>query len=142
MSHGGFVNMAEWIIKTEMWPKRRPEILGELDEYRLGGNQIVVISSAYQPIVQAFANRLNALAIGTPVFYENSILCGINEPINAYEHKAESIQKKFPGADILAAYGDTASDIPMMLMSQSPVAVYPDDELRRLADLKGWRIIN
>jgi phosphoserine phosphatase len=141
MSPAGFKKMAEWIVETEMWPKRRPEILAELDEYRLEGNQIVVISSAYQPIVQAFANRLNAIAIGTPVFYENSMLSGISLPINAYEYKAESVRGKFPGSDILAAYGDTASDIPMMLLSHSPVAVYPEDELRRMAELKGWRII-
>ena len=41
----------------------------------------------------------------------------------------------------LAAYGDTASDISMLGMSQQPVAVCPDDELRKVAVARGWKII-
>jgi HAD superfamily phosphoserine phosphatase-like hydrolase len=142
LSPGKFEHMAEWIVRTEMWPKRRVGVLSELDKYRQNGVQIVVISSAYQPIVEAFANRLDAIPIGSPLVYKNGMVSGVRLPINAYEHKAESVRAMFPDSEILAAYGDTASDIPMMAISQAPVAVYPDNELRSMAESKGWRIIN
>ena len=47
----------------------------------------------------------------------------------------------FPDARIVAAYGDTLSDLPMMEMSEQPVAVYPDAKLRRVAEERGWRIV-
>jgi phosphoserine phosphatase len=141
-SPGEFGQMADWIVRTEMWPKRRNAILLELDEHRRNGVRIVVVSSAYQPIVDAFAHHMDAIPIGSPLVFKDGVLKGVTLPINAYEHKAESIRTKFPGSEILAAYGDTASDIPMMELSQAPVAVYPDDELRRTAESRGWRIIN
>jgi phosphoserine phosphatase len=136
-----FVHMAEWIVSTEMWPNRRREILLELEEHRSNGNQIVLVSSGYQPIVQAFAECLNATAIGSTLDYRNGKLWDVSLPINAYEHKAKSIREKYPKFMIKAAYGDSGSDISMMELSQMPVAINPDKELRRIAKTRGWRIV-
>jgi len=136
-----FEKMATWIVETDMWPKRRTRILAELGRYQQQGVQIVVVSSAYQPIVDAFAQRMDAIPIGTPLVFNDDLLSGFTPPVNAYEQKAEYIRTHFPEFQILSAYGDTASDIPMMEMSQEPVAVNPDAELRQVANSKGWRIV-
>lgn len=141
ISPAKFDQMAEWIVENVMWPKRRKELIEELVEHQRDGIQIGVVSSAYQPIVAAFARRMEAEPIGSPLVFKGDSLAGVRLPINAYEHKVESIHRRFPGAEFLAVYGDTGSDIPMMELSQQPVAVYPDAELRTIAESRGWRII-
>ena len=133
--------MAEWVVFNEMWPKGRADVLLELEKKRLAGAQIVVVSGAYQPIVEAFARKMDARAIGTGLRYEDGKLEGINLPVNSYQHKVDNIRAFYSDSSIMAAYGDMLSDLPMMEMSEQPVAVYPDPKLRRVAEERGWRII-
>ena len=133
--------MAEWVAFNEMWPKCRQELLFELEKKRLSGAQIVVVSGAYQPIVEAFARKMDAQAIGAQLVFEDGRLCGIELPVNSYQHKAEKVRAAFPVSRIVAAYGDTPSDLPMLEMSDIPVAVYPDTKLLRVAVGRGWRVM-
>ncbi|MCJ7702483.1 MAG: haloacid dehalogenase-like hydrolase, partial [Anaerolineales bacterium] len=82
-----FFRIAEWIFEHEMWPKRRKTVLSALEAYRREGAQIVVVSSAYQPIVDVFAHQLKAEPIGSPLIFADDRLIGVSLPINAYEHK-------------------------------------------------------
>jgi len=134
--------MAEWVVFNELWPKGRVEVLRELEKKRLAGVQIVVVSGAYQPIVEAFARKIKAKAIGTQLRYEGGKLEGINLPVNSYQRKAEKVRATYPNARIVTAYGDTLSDLPMLEMSEQPVAVYPDKKLLRVANERGWRVIS
>jgi len=52
--------MAEWVVFNEMWPKCRQDVLLEIEKKRLSGAQVVVVSGAYQPIVEAFARKIDA----------------------------------------------------------------------------------
>jgi len=124
--------MAEWVVFNELWPKGRIKVLRELEKKRLAGAQIVINSGAYQPIVEAFARKIDAVAIGTQLRYEGGKLEGIELPVNSYQRKAEKVRASYPDARIVAAYGDTLSDLPMMEMSEQPVTVYPDAKLLRL----------
>ncbi len=133
--------MAEWVVFNEMWPKCRQDVLLEIEKKRLSGAQIVVVSGAYQPIVEAFARKIEARAIGTQLVYEDGKLNGIELPVNSYQNKSEKIRTRYPDASIVVAYGDTLSDLPMLEMSDMPVAVYPDAKLLRVAEERGWRII-
>lgn len=139
--HSEFDRMAEWVVAHEMWPQRRPSVIAELEAYRQGGVKIVLSSSAYQPIVKAFGRRIGAEAIGSSLTYAQDRVSGVELPINAYEEKAAGIGRRYKGACILAAYGDTGSDIPMMALSQAPVAVFPDPRLHQEAVDRGWRIL-
>jgi len=38
------------------------------------------------------------------------------------------------------AYGDTSADIPMLEMADHPVAVYPDEALKAVAQERSWEI--
>ena len=133
--------MAEWVVFNEIWPKCRQDVFLELEKKRLSGAQIVVVSGAYQPIVEAFARKMNARAIGTQLVYADGRLSGIELPVNSYQQKAEKVRALFPSAHIVAAYGDTLSDLPMLEMSDMPVAVYPDKKLLRVAKEYGWRVV-
>ena len=133
--------MAEFVVFNEMWPKVRPDMLLELEKKRLAGAQIVVVSGAYQPIVEAFARKMNASAIGTPLVYKNGRLAGMELPVNSHQHKVARVRARYPDARIVAAYGDTPSDLPMLEISEQPMVVYPDASLRRVAMDRGWRVM-
>lgn len=118
-----------------MWPKRRPNVIRELlKHHHSSGAKIVLVSSAYQPFVEAFAYHLEAGAIGSDLIYRQDTLVGLPLPVNAYQQKAENVRSQYKGNTIVAAYGDTASDIPMMKLSQEPIAVYPSRALREEAE--------
>ena len=134
--------MAEWVVVNEMWPQRRMTVLAKLEKHRRKGAQIAIVSGAYQPIVDAFARRIGDVrAIGSKLVYEDGRLSRLALPINSYQQKAENICSVCGDEPILAAYGDTISDLPMLEMSQHPTAVYPDDTLRRVAENRGWYIL-
>lgn len=133
--------ISAWIVKNEMWPKRRHDVIQEMVQRQSAGAKIILVSSAYQPFARAFARRLGAEAIGTPLLFNQGVLSGLTTPINAYQQKAENILTHIKEGAIVAAYGDTASDIPMMELSEKPIAVYPSRELREEAERRGWRII-
>ncbi|MEA3350271.1 MAG: HAD-IB family phosphatase [Chloroflexota bacterium] len=134
--------MAEVIVVEELWPERRVDMLAKLDKHRQSGAQIAIVSSAYQPIVEAFARRIGGVrAIGSRLMYEGDRLAGVALPINSFERKVENIRSFYKDSPIIAAYGDTISDIPMLEMSRNPIAVYPDDGLRRVAEARGWRMM-
>jgi len=63
-------------------------------------------------------------------------------PVNSYKQKAEKVRSRYPDAHIVAAYGDTLSDLPMLEMSEQPVAVYPDKKLLRVAVERGWGVMH
>jgi len=139
---GEIQRIADWIVDQEMRPKRRPRIIQELLRYQSLGMKIILVSSAYQPFAEAFAKHLSAEAIGTSLIYQKDSLLGLSPPINAYQQKAKNIQTRYKGDNIVAAYGDTDSDIPMMELSENPIAVYPNQKLRRAAESRGWKILD
>lgn len=134
--------MAAWIVRNEMWPKRRPDVIRELLQRQSSGTRIVLVTSAYQPFAEAFARLLDADAIGSDLVYRQDALSGLSLPVNAYQQKAERVRSRYQGCAIVAAYGDTASDIPMLELGQEPVAVYPSRRLRAEALSRGWRILD
>jgi HAD superfamily phosphoserine phosphatase-like hydrolase len=136
-----FDRMSDWVVEHEMWPNRRKSVIAELEALRQEGVKIVLSSSAYQPIVDAFGRKVGADAIGSSLVYAQDKVSGIEIPINAYEEKVAGITRRYEGARILAAYGDSVSDFPMMVMSQEPVAVFPKPKLRQEAVARGWRIM-
>jgi phosphoserine phosphatase len=134
--------MAEWVVVNHMWPQRRMDILSRLENHRRKGDHIAIVSGAYQPIVEAFARRIGEVsAIGSKLVYEDGRLSGLALPINSYHQKAENVRSLCGDEPVLAAYGDTISDLPMLEMSENPMATYPDDDLRRVAESKGWYIV-
>ena len=45
------------------------------------------------------------------------------------------------GGDVLAAFGDTVADIPLLRLATRAVAVAPDAALRREAAARGWELL-
>ena len=134
--------LATWVVDRELWPRRRGVVLDELEEHRRAGRRLVLVAGGYQPIVEAFARRIGAEAVGTPLEYSGDRATGrLRGAINTGTTKAGRLTEHVGTARVSIAYGDTIADAHMLRMSKNPVAVVPDDELRAEALENGWRIL-
>ena len=138
-----FGELAEWIIVTEVWPKRRQAVVDELQAHKENGRSVIIVTGVFQPILDVLAARLGFEAMGTELVFENGRFTGkTSMPFNVGQQKVINLRKRF-GEDValLAAYGDTEPDEFMLEMSEQPVAVSPQPKLRKIAEERGWRIL-
>jgi phosphoserine phosphatase len=141
--------MAEWVVDNHLWPTRRQAaidaVLAALAGLRIAhpGAHLVLATGAYQPIGEAFARRLGAeVALGTPLEIRDGIATGaVLVPTRSGEQKAAAVRAHVGDGHIVAAFGDTAADIPLLAMARRAVAVAPDAALRREALARGWEIL-
>jgi phosphoserine phosphatase len=132
--------VAEWVVEHDLWVKRQEDVIGRLEEHRLAGAQVYIASSVFEPAVAAFARRIGAQAIGTPV----EIVAGrmrLATELVASEKKVTRVLSRLGVERIDFAFGDTLMDIPLLERADHPVAAHPDSALRAEARRRGWEII-
>lgn len=135
-------DMAEWVVEHELWPNRRLELMEELSQHQRRGARIMLVSGTYAPVLRAFARRMGAEAYGTELALSiNPPRVEMLPPMNTGPVKVAVIRRAAPDAEIIAAYGDSIADLPMLELSRKPVAVQPDRALRRIARERGWRMM-
>ena len=135
-----FDEVAEWVVEKDLWKKRHADVIARLEEHTKNGAQVYIASSVHQPGVEAFAKRIGARAIGTPVeIVEGKVR--ITTELVASEKKIEQVLSHLAVDQIDYAYGDSALDIPLLEHADHPVAVHPENKLRAVALERGWEII-
>lgn len=135
-----FAHLCEWVVEHELWPHRRQDVLDEIARHRQTGARVIVASGVYQPLVEVFATRIGAEALGTPVEIKDGRVRVVGEV--AVRHlKAEQVRGLLDGAGVDVAYGDTDSDVPLLELARQAVAVYPNKALRKVARTRCWRVI-
>lgn len=141
MDHREVVSLADWAVETELWPKRRPDVLAALKVHQAAGEELFITSEVYQPVLERFAARLGARALGTPLEWQGGRLTGrLAAAVNTGEVKAARLHEALGEVRLYAAYSDTEADIPMLMLSDRPVAVYPDSGLRSTARALAWTV--
>jgi HAD superfamily phosphoserine phosphatase-like hydrolase len=136
-----FTAVAEWVVEKHLWPKRKVQVIAELEKHQLEGARLILVSGTYQPVLEAFAARLNAEAIGSPLEVVNGKLTGrLAGEINVGIQKVSSL-KAHGIMNLEAAFGDTLADSSMLEMAQKPVVIPTDANLEKLALERGWRIL-
>ena len=135
-----FDEIAEWVVEKDLWKKRRADVIARLVKHRDSGAQVYIASSVYQPGVEAFAKRIGAQAIGTPVEFVDGRVRIVAELV-ASKNKIAQVLSHLGVDRVDFAYGDSALDIPLLEHADHPVAVYPEVKLREVAKERGWEII-
>lgn len=137
--------LVEFVMEESFWPKRRQAVVAELSAHQAQGARVILASGLYLPLVEAFAARLGlpaSQAIGTPLLFVEGVFSGeFGGPICNGEEKAHQVRAYVGEGKILAAYGDSLSDIYLLELSQEPVAVDPEEEFAVEARRRGWRIL-
>jgi phosphoserine phosphatase len=143
------LEMAAWVVDEHLWPARRQaavdRVIAAIEQARSTDprTRLVLASGAYQEIAEAFAARIGAdLALGTPLAYRDDVAVGGTAvPTQTGVQKAAAVRSLADGGEILAAFGDTEPDIPLLSLATRAVAVAPDRALRRAAISHGWEIL-
>jgi phosphoserine phosphatase len=135
--------MGHQVVENVLWPRRRQVVVDELLAHRAQGRRVIINTGQFEPILAPLLLKMEGVeGIGTPLAYEDGLFNGqLGAELNTGPRKAEQLEPFLRDGRILAAYGDTAEDLPMMILSREPAAVYPDDRLRQEAESRGWRIL-
>lgn len=122
------------------------EALALIDEHHEAGRDVIIISSSGTEVVEPIGDRLGVdLAIGTQMAIEDGHYSG-EILFYAYgEGKADAMRAlaEERGYDLATSYSytDSHTDLPMLEVVGHPVATNPDNELRKIAEERGWPIL-
>jgi phosphoserine phosphatase len=139
--------MGEWVVEHYLWPARRisglTAVADAVANARTAGAQLLLATGGYQQVGDAFARRIGAVAaLGTPLEFVDGVATGqLAGATQSGEQKAAAVSRRVAGGEILAAFGDTAADIPLLTAARRAVAVAPDKQLREEAQRRGWEIV-
>jgi len=132
--------VGEWAVEHDLWRKRRPDVIARLTDHAAQGAKVYIASSVIEPLIEPFAKRIGAQTIGTSVEYKNGRVRVAGE-LAAQERKIEQVLSRLGVDRVDMAYGDTVQDVPMLEHAEHPVAVYPDEKLKAIAQERGWEIL-
>lgn len=133
----------DYVVEEELWPNRREEVVSLLQDFHKKGAVIYVVSAAYEPAVKKFAYKIGesrVLGIGTPVTCSPSGIT-LDENLTTRKIKLKRLNELSGSQSLDIALGDTVSDIPLLELADRPIAVFPDRELRLMAESEGWEIL-
>jgi phosphoserine phosphatase len=131
---------SEWAVEHDLWKKRRPDVVERLSAHKARGAQVYIASSVVEPIIEPFARRIGVQYIGTPVEFRDGRV-RVSGGLVSQERKIETVLSRLGVRRVDAAYGDTWMDIPLLEHAEHPVAVYPDEKLKSVAQERGWEIL-
>ena len=116
-----------------------------IEEHRLAGREIVIVSSSGADVVEPIGEMLGAdRVIGTRMVTVDGRYTGDIEFYAYGENKAVAVREvaEASGYDLAEcyAYSDSITDLPMLSAVGHPTAVNPDRGLRKAALERGWPV--
>ncbi|WP_182525452.1 HAD family hydrolase [Nocardioides dongkuii] len=122
------------------------EAVSLIEEHRLAGRDIVIVSTSGSEVVEPIGEMLGAdLVIATRLEIADGRYTGEIAYYAYAEEKARAIRELAAqrGYDLDAsyAYSDSVTDVPMLETVGHPHAVNPDRDLRRIAAAKEWPVL-
>lgn len=123
------------------------DVVREVKKAKTAGYHTVLLSGCYETFLKYVGEALGiGTVIGTEMHYKDGHV-DLNTPMEIVsgEVKTKRLRAYFTDMDVdwagSIAYADSMSDISILEMVGKPVAVCPEEELRKTAESKGWRII-
>ncbi len=127
-------------------PLLAPEVVDAAHGFRDQGHRVYIVSTALQEIVDAVVADLGLDGgIGTVCEVEDGLYTGRSERPLHGTAKADALIELAAreSLDLKAstAYSDSHSDLPFLEAVGHPVVVNPDRALRKVAQARGWPIL-
>ena len=138
------------LVAGAMEPVLKPlvyqEPLNLVDRHRERGEPVYIVSATLQEIVEELARELGFDgAIGSTCEIVDGVYTGRSLRGAHGEGKAAAVRELAAqeGFDLAAstAYSDSHTDLPFLEAVGNPVVVNPDRELRRIAEERGWPML-
>ena len=133
-------------LEDVMDPISYAEALEEIEDHRLGGRRVYLVSASPEEIVTPLGAYLgvDGVIASRPMVDEDNRYTG-EMAFYAYgPYKAEAMAElaEAEGIDLAGswAYSDSYTDLPMLEAVGHPVVVNPDRVLGKLAKERGWEV--
>jgi HAD superfamily hydrolase (TIGR01490 family) len=138
-----------WVAHEYLLPTRRAAVLRRLAEHQLQEHRVLIVSGMFTACLEVIGRQLGVIdLIGTELEMEHGRCSGkIIPPVIKGAEKIARTRQYLESRGIEVdwqasyAYGDSFSDRDMLSLAGNPAAVYPDEKLRRLAQQRGWEIL-
>ncbi len=140
-----------WVADNNFISKSlRSDIVDILYQHKQSGHIVMIVSATFSEFLEIIGQRLGVPdVIGTKLEVVDGRYTGnAVKPLCFGENKVELL-KGFINRNGLEidlpssfAYADSIFDAPLLKLVGNPVATYPDNDLRRLAEHNGWQILS
>ena len=138
----------EELLREVLGPATYPGARRLVAADRAAGFHAVLVTGSPDFAIQAFAGWFGfERVIANSLVFENGVATGeIVPPVIAGEEKVAAMRRMAGeynvGTEHCKAYTDSFSDLPMLEAVGMPAAVNPGRRLRRVADRRGWPVID
>jgi HAD superfamily hydrolase (TIGR01490 family) len=138
------------LVAGAMEPVLKPLVyldpLELVERHRERNEPVYIVSATLQEIVEELARELGFDgAVGSTCEIVDGVYTGRSLRACHAEGKAAAVRElaEREGLDLSAsaAYSDSHTDLPFLEAVGNPVAVNPDRELQRIADERGWPVL-
>lgn len=133
-------------VDEVLMPRAHPQTIEALRAHQEGGDRVVVLSAALDPVVRALCHRLRVKEhAGAPCEIVDGRYSGRLCGLTPYaEHKAKVAADYMAGWGIdprsCWAYADHTTDLALLRSVGHPVAVHPKPGLLEAAKAAGWPV--
>ena len=122
-----------------------PEGMRRIREHKRAGHRVLLLTGALDVVVEPLAALLEVEVDCAHLLIKDGRLTGdLESPPPAGEARAALLEDYAERNGIVLgesfAYADSLSDLPMLEMAGTPVAVNPDARLSQMAGQRGWRV--
>ncbi len=124
------------------------DLVSRINKHLEDGDRVIILSGALQPFLEIFIQQLDirADAIGTSILYNEKGICtGEIGRIIHGEDKVNRlklwIKENGAGEQLIWAYADSESDIPLLEFADIAIVVRPKKAMKKIAEAKEWEII-
>jgi HAD superfamily hydrolase (TIGR01490 family) len=122
-----------------------PEGMRRIREHKRAGHRVLLLTGALDVVVEPLAELLEVEVDCARLLVRDGRLTGdLESPPPAGEARGELLEEYASRTGVVLAdsfaYADSLSDLPMLELVGTPVAVNPDARLSQVAGQRGWRI--
>ncbi|MGA7912171.1 MAG: HAD-IB family hydrolase [Candidatus Dormiibacterota bacterium] len=122
-----------------------PEGMRRIREHKRAGHRVLLLTGALDVVVEPLAELLDVEVDCAHLLVKEGRLTGdLQAPPPAGEARGTLLEEYAAKNGIVLsesfAYADSLSDLPMMELAGTPVAVNPDARLSQVAGQRGWRV--
>jgi len=142
------LEVCHWVADNYIFESLHNDVIEILNQHKQRGDTVVIVSAAFSGLVEIVGQRLGVPnVIGTKLEVIDGQYTGrIFGPLCFGENKAKLLREflNHNGLEMdrssSFAYADSIFDASLLKLVANPVATYPDEDLRRLAEHNHWRI--
>jgi HAD superfamily hydrolase (TIGR01490 family) len=140
--------IAERVAMSELAPRVYPRMAGLVEAHKQAGHLTYLVTASTQELARPLAGAVGFhAALATHAEVVDGLYTGrLNGALNHGKAKAERVSKLARALRIdlgrSTAYSDSISDLPLLELVGTPIAVHPDKALRSIARARNWPVID